>query len=99
MKTFKRYLGLLTLLAIVCGGSVLIFAAMLPTDWFVSRDVEISSTPEVVYPLFADFRNWEKWSPWQQKDKSLQVKIPGRSAGVGAAQTWESAKDGTGRTE
>jgi hypothetical protein len=95
----KRILGVVALLLILVVGGLLFFGLMLPADWFVIRDQVIAATPEQVYPLFADFKNWDKWSPWQLKDKEMKVTIPGKSTGVGAKQTWESPTQGSGETE
>lgn len=95
----KKFLMVVILLVIVAGGGVLFFGLMLPPDWFVDRDTVIAASPEKVYSLVSDFKNWEGWSPWKAKDPQMTVTIKGKSSGVGAVQTWESPTQGSGQTE
>lgn len=95
----KKLLIVLVLLGFVSLAGIVMFGLMLPPDWFVIRDTVVNAPPERIYPLFADFNHWEQWSPWKEKDPQMKVAIPGKTAGVGAYQTWESPTQGSGRTE
>jgi hypothetical protein len=43
---------------------VLVLAARKPDAFSVHRSAAIKASPEKIYPLIADFRNWGLWSPW-----------------------------------
>lgn len=69
----------------------------LPDAWMVSRSITIHATPEKIYPFVSNFKEWEKWSPWNaSKDPSLKYTYEGPDSGAGAKQSWTSEKMGTG---
>jgi len=91
---FLKYLlnTILILLAIFFIGGFFI-----PDDWSITRSTTIKASPEHIYHFVSNFRQWEKWSPWNSsKDSSLKYSYEGPKSGVGAKQTWSSDKMGSG---
>jgi uncharacterized protein YndB with AHSA1/START domain len=81
--------------------AVLVFAIgfLLPSGFKVQRSIEIGATPERVYALIADPREWKKWTVWNQRDPAMTVSYGGSPAGPGAKWTWQSKTEGNGEME
>jgi len=79
---------------------VLILAATKPDSFSVRRAVVINAPAEKVFPLIADFHEWRKWSPWEDRDPELKRTYGGAERGKGAVYTWEGNRNvGSGRME
>lgn len=71
------------------------------TDTYeVQRSVSIDAPADSIYPLLADFRQWQGWSPWEGLDPDLQRTYGGAESGTGATYAWAgNRKAGEGRME
>jgi uncharacterized protein YndB with AHSA1/START domain len=79
---------------------VLILAATKPDSFTVQRAAVINAPAERVFPLIADFHEWRKWSPWEDRDPALKRTYGGAERGKGAVYAWEGNKNvGSGRME
>jgi hypothetical protein len=65
-----------------------IFIAMRPSDFRITRSALISAPPDVVFPHINHLHNWEAWSPWAKIDPSAKSTYEGPPAGVGAVFGW-----------
>ena len=93
MKILK-YLGL----ALVALAGILLIGGLLLTSKFsVSRNVQVAATPEKIYALVADPREWKKWSVWNQRDPAMSIEYSGPPSGAGAAWAWSSKTEGDGK--
>ncbi len=54
----------------------------------LTRSTHIGAPPEQVLPLLEDFREWQKWSPWEGLDPALQRTFTGPAKGVGSHYAW-----------
>ncbi len=63
-------------------------AAMQPDVIHVERSVAIKATPADVYPLTADLKRFQEWSPWSKLDPNQKVEFSEVSSGPGAWYTW-----------
>ena len=80
--------------------AVLILAATKPDRFSVQRSATINAPAEKVFPLIADFHEWRKWSPWEDRDPALKRTYGGVERGKGAVYAWEGNKNvGSGRME
>lgn len=86
---------LLGLAAVLVTGiaAVLILAAMKPDNFRVRRSIAINAPAERVFPLIADFRAWDAWSPWEKKDPAMKRSFGGAQSGAGATYAWEGNKE------
>lgn len=67
------------------------------TPFTVERRTTIAAPPSAVHPLVADFREWQRWSPWEGLDDGLRRTYSEPSGGVGARYAWEgNRKAGAG---
>ena len=80
--------------------AVLIIAATKPDSFSVQRATVINAPADRVFPLIADFHEWRKWSPWEDRDPELKRTYDGAERGKGAIYAWEGNKNvGSGRME
>src|SRR4051812_21421447 len=80
--------------------AVLILAAAKPDVFRVQRDIDIKAPPEKIFPLISDFHQWKSWSPYEDKDPSMQRHFGGAAQGKGATYGWEGDKNvGSGHME
>src|SRR4029453_18971318 len=66
----------------------------------VQRSAVIPAAPERIFALLDDFREWERWSPWEELDPNMAHTYSGAERGVGAVHAWTgNKKAGEGRME
>lgn len=66
----------------------------------VVRSTTIDAPSAVVHDLIADFREWLRWSPWEDVDPDLRRTYSGADRGVGSIYEWSgNRKAGQGRME
>lgn len=61
-------------------------------DFSLSRSTRIQADPARVHALLDDFREWQKWSPWEGVDPALQREYTGPDHGVGSTYRWSGNK-------
>lgn len=80
--------------------ALLIYAATKPDTFRIERSAHIEAPAEKIFPLIADFHQWEKWSPWEKADPRLKRSYSGNESGFGAIYRWDGNKDvGQGQME
>ena len=79
--------------------AMLLFGLALPSTFRVEREATIKATPERIYALVADPREWAKWSVWNERDPKMKITYSGAPTGKGAKWAWESATEGNGSME
>lgn len=89
---FLKYTLLLVLALILVG---LLYVAMFPSNYDVSRSKLIKQPITKVFNTVNDLRTWEKWGPWHDEDSTIVVTYGKTTTGVGASNSWTS-KDGSG---
>ncbi|WP_431966859.1 SRPBCC family protein [Nocardia sp. bgisy134] len=69
-------------------------------EFEVVRRVVVSAEPAHIHALIDNFREWTKWSPWEDLDPQLQRTYSGAASGVGAHYAWSgNRKAGAGSME
>ena len=61
-------------------------------DFSMSRSTRIEAEPARVHALLDDFREWQKWSPWEGLDDNLHREYTGPDHGVGSTYHWSGNK-------
>ncbi len=90
---------ILIAVAVVVVG-ILAYAASRPDTFRLQRSTTITAAAEKVFPMIADFHEWIRWSPWEDRDPALKRTYSGPSSGTGAVYAWEGNKNvGVGRME
>ena len=82
MKILKVTLVVLVVLAVV--------GYLLPTQYAVSREIQIAAPAEKVHALVGDLTRWDEWTPWTEADPTVKTTFGPKTTGVGASQTWTS---------
>lgn len=57
-------------------------------DFSMSRRITIDAEPARIHALLEDFREWQKWSPWEGLDPQLHREYSGPDHGVGSTYHW-----------
>ncbi len=55
-------------------------------EWYVERTVVIEASPEQVFPLINNLKQWEQWSPWPASQTS--ARYDGPTEGEHATRCW-----------
>ena len=61
-------------------------------DFSLSRSTRIHADAASVHALVDDFREWQKWSPWEGVDPDLRREYSGPDRGVGSTYRWSGNK-------
>ena len=86
MKIVKRLLLGFSVLAIL----IIVIGALLPDRVHVERSVLIDAPQGKVFTLINDFREFNKWSPWFARDRTMDIVFTGPETGVGSKMSWRS---------
>jgi effector-binding domain-containing protein len=86
MKILKK----IFLALIIIFGLYLIISLFLPSKLKVQRSLYIKASPSVVFEQINNFRNWPKWSYWDNIDPDMKSTYEGPESGVGAKHLWTS---------
>lgn len=57
-------------------------------DFSLSRSTRVRADAATVHALVDDFREWTKWSPWENVDPDLRRDYTGPVCGVGSTYRW-----------
>lgn len=86
LKTLLIAIGVL---AVAAAAVVAYAAATQPNNFRVARSLVIQAPADKIYPLIADFKAWDAWSPWEHKDPNMKRTYSTPSSGKGAKYAWE----------
>ncbi|MBP8270402.1 MAG: SRPBCC family protein [Sphaerotilus sp.] len=76
---------------------LVLVAYALPDRHLVERSKVIAASPEQIWPLLAEPRQWSRWSPWHVRDPQMLLGYSGPVSGQGAQWSWVSDTLGRGR--
>ncbi|MCX7550528.1 SRPBCC family protein [Xanthomarina sp. F2636L] len=91
MKALKYILFLILIFII----GLTIYIAVQPNSFEVKRSRIIDAPVEVVYNNVIDFKNWETWSPWVEKDPETMITLDEQTKDIGGSFSWTDS-DGKG---
>lgn len=86
MRIVKRILAAIVVIVVL----LVVVAYLLPRHATVSRSIDIDAPPAVIYPLVADLRRVNEWSPWLEIDPDVEITFTGPADGVGQTMNWTS---------
>ena len=58
------------------------------SDFSLTRGTRVHADAATVHALVDDFREWTKWSPWENVDPDLHRDYTGPQRGVGSTYKW-----------
>ena len=66
----------------------------------MQRSIEVNRSKETIFQVINSQSNFNKWSPWFEKDKMARYNLQGNESGVGSKLSWQGNNDvGTGSNE
>jgi hypothetical protein len=80
-----KTIGLVVIAVVV---AFLGIVALLPSDYKVTRSIEIAAPPADIYAQINDFRNWDHWSPWAKLDPNMKTTYTGAPSGPTSSYHW-----------
>jgi effector-binding domain-containing protein len=87
-----RALKIIGVFVLVLIGLFLLVAIFLSDNVHIRETVEIEAPVNVVFANVNNFNNWQKWSPFQEKDPEMLITYEGPAEGVGATMKWISSE-------
>lgn len=85
-----KYIFLLILLALV---GITVYVATQKGDFEVTRSSVIKTPKNAVFEYVNDYKNWETFGSWIQKDNGLKFTYDAKTIGAGARCTWNNGSD------
>ena len=90
----KLLLGLIAIIITIC-----VIASFQSDDMNVTRSATTTASPEAIFKVVNDFRQWDAWSPWSKLDPAMKKTLEGPPEGVGAIYRWNGNNEvGEGST-
>lgn len=86
----KRVLVSLAGGAVALALGLFVFSLFLPDRATAERSIRIQATPAKIWPLIADFRRFQLWSPWARRDPEMKVTYDGAPGAIGHTARWTS---------
>jgi len=94
MKTLKSFLIVIAIIFI----ALWLGSFGLNEKWHYEKSISINSTPDKIYQLTTDLKNWEKWSMGNGLDTKTKLTFSDRTF-VGAWFTWSNEKRKVGKVK
>lgn len=85
-----KYILLLVLLALV---GTTVFVATQKGDFEVSKSSIVKTQRSTVFDYINDYKNWETFGSWMQKESDIKFDYDAKTIGVGAKFAFESGSD------
>lgn len=89
MKKALKILGIIVLLILVVG-------FFFPNTNDFEKTKVIEASPEQVFVLVNDLKNWPSWSPWIRSEPDMEIIYGDITAGEGAKYEWHGDEMGDG---
>src|SRR5512137_1487983 len=90
----KKIVAVVLVALLAFGG----FVASRAARYEVVRSAVIDAPASAIFPLVADFKSWDAWSPWAKLDPAMKVDFTGTPGTVGSSYHWVgNDKVGEGR--
>lgn len=87
----------------ILGGLVLLILVLMlvaPKGAQVERSITVNVSPEVAYESLRSLKNFDQWSPWNDRDPHLERGYKGTDGEVGSIAWWKGNKEvGEGEQE
>jgi hypothetical protein len=92
MRLFKSILVAIAIMVL----TLWLGSLTLSEKWHFEKSISVNTTPNRIYQLTTDLKNWEKWSPWFALDINTKWTFSDSTFGVGAWYTWSSKESKVG---
>ncbi|NQX85173.1 MAG: SRPBCC family protein [Flavobacteriaceae bacterium] len=85
MRVFK-YICFLLLILII---GFCTYISVQPNTYNVSRSRTINVPTQLLFEQVRDYQNWDNWSPWIEKDSSLNVSCSTQNTPIDSSYSWK----------
>lgn len=85
-----KYIFLLLLLALV---GITVYVATQKGHFEVTSSSVIKTSKSTVFEYVSDYKNWETFGSWMQKDNAIKFNYPAKTMGYGARFSWENGSE------
>ena len=92
MKILK-YLFLLLLILVI---AAVVYVATLSSTYQIEESAILGAPPELVFNTVNDYTTWQRWGPWKEQSKDMEVQYFEKTVGEGAGNSWVSSDQGNG---
>ena len=82
-----KYLFLLILLFLI---GVTVYVATQKGDFEIAKSAIVKTPRSTVFDYVNDYKNWETFGLWMNKENNIKISYPTKTAGVGAFSSWQS---------
>lgn len=93
----KKFLKRTLLVLLVIIGIGLLIPAFLSPAVRCENTITIDAPAENAFEQIGNFKNWNRWSAWNNMDPDMKIVYGGPDAGKGSWYTWESEKGEVGK--
>lgn len=76
---------------------LLVVAIFLPSEYNVSRSIQINQPDSVVFEKVVNFNYRKSWDPWISMEPDAKITISGPAGEPGSTWSWEGKETGKGR--
>jgi hypothetical protein len=66
----------------------LVIVAIQPSDFRITRSINVAAPADVVFAQVNDLRKMDTWSPWLEPDPAVRKTFEGPQSGEGAVFAW-----------
>lgn len=77
--------------------AIVVWLAMQPGNFEVVRRRVVQLKPEEIYPIVADLKQWDSWSPWLMHEPDATLKYGDITDKAGGWYSWEGKYIGAGK--
>jgi len=91
--TFMRILKYIFLLIILALVGITVYVATQKGDFEVTKSSFIKTQRSTVFDYVNDFKNWETFGSWMQKDSNVKFNYDAKTIGAGAKSSFENGSD------
>ncbi len=95
MKILK---GIFIVLGVIIA-LLLIFSSTQPNKIEVKESIIINVPSSIIFNELGDFKRWDNWSVWKQKDSNMTFEYSENMGEIGAFSKWKSTVLGNGQQE
>jgi len=88
-KLLYYFLGFLLLIILIYVG----LCAIGTKNFNTERSQTIDAPKAMLFNMVNDYKVWEKWSPWYDKDPNMKVEYGANTQGVGASYSWSGNEE------
>ncbi len=85
------------LLVFVALGAFLFWVSRKPSEFALTRSIEINAPPGNIFPHINNLKAMNQWNPWATYNPKSKIAYEGPEEGSDAVYTWSGSKMGEGR--